>query len=91
MEKLYTSKTLLKMAGGRMDTTHPTPLDPPLAISYRNHQKSQAYFSHLAPLILFVFTKKHSQKEGSMAQWSSPKHAPASADVLFSLTFSAEL
>ena len=26
MEKLYTSKTFLKMAGGRMHTSHPTPL-----------------------------------------------------------------
>ena len=53
MEKLYTSKTFLKMAGGMMYTPHPTPLDPSLAISHRNYQKSQAYFSHLAPLILF--------------------------------------
>ena len=58
MEKLYISKTLLKMAGGRMDTLHPTPLDPPLVISFGNHQKSLVYFSHLAPLILFFFTKK---------------------------------
>ena len=60
MEKLYTSKTFLKMAGGRTHTPHPTPL----AISYRNHHKSLAYFSHLAPLILFFFTKRQSQKEG---------------------------
>ena len=40
MEKLYTSKTFLKMTDGRMHTFHPTPLDPPLAISYRNQQKS---------------------------------------------------
>ena len=33
MGKMYTSKTLLKMAGGRMLTFHPTPLDPPLVIS----------------------------------------------------------
>ena len=63
MEKLYTSKAFLKMAGGRMHTSHPTPLDPPLATSYRNHQNSLIYFSHLAPLILFFFTKKQSQKE----------------------------
>ena len=43
MEKLYTSKTFSKMAGGRMHTSHPTPLDPPLAISYKNHQKSLTY------------------------------------------------
>ena len=61
MEKLYTSRTLLKMAGGWMHTPHPTLLDPPLAISYRNHQKSMAYFSHLAPLVFF-FTKGQSQK-----------------------------
>ena len=64
MEKLYTSKAFLKMAGEKMHTPHPTPLDPHLAISYRNHQKSLAYFSHLALLILFIFTKKPSQKGG---------------------------
>ena len=64
MEKLYTSKPFLKMAGGRMHTLHPNPLDPPLAISYRNHQKSVGYFGHLAPLVLFFFTKSQSQKGG---------------------------
>ena len=38
MEKFYTSKTFLKMAGGMMHTPHPTSL----AISYRIHQKSLA-------------------------------------------------
>ena len=61
MEKLCTSKTLLKIAGGKMHP-HLTPLDPPLAVSYRNDQKSLVYFSHLAPLILFFLTKKQSQK-----------------------------
>ena len=60
MEKLYTSKTFLKMAGGRMHTPHPTPL----AINYRNHQKSLAYFSQLAPLVLFFFAKRQSEKGG---------------------------
>ena len=58
MEKLYTSKTFFKMAGGRMHIPHPTPFYPPLAISYRNYQKSLAYFSHLAPLILFSSVAK---------------------------------
>ena len=40
------------------------PVDPSLAIIYGNHQKSQVYFSHLAPLILFFFTKRQSQKGG---------------------------
>ena len=65
MEKLYTSKTFLKMAGGRMHTPHPDLL----TISHRNHQKSLAYLSHLAPLILFIFTKRQSQR-GGMAQCS---------------------
>ena len=38
-----------------------TPLDSFLAISYRNHQKRVAYFSHLAPLVLFLCTKRQSQ------------------------------
>ena len=46
-----------------MLTPHPTPLDPPLAINYRNHQKSLVYFSHLTPLISFL-RKGLSQKEG---------------------------
>ena len=58
MEKLYTSKTFSKIAGERMHTPYPTPL----AISYKNYQQNLAYFSHLAPLILFVFTKRQSQK-----------------------------
>ena len=62
MEKLYTSKTFSKMVGGRRYTLSYPP-DPPLAISYKNHQKSLAYFSHLAPLILFFFTKRQSEKE----------------------------
>ena len=48
MDKLYTSKTHLKMAGGKMYTPgpHPIPLDLPLAMSYGSHQKSLAYFSY---------------------------------------------
>ena len=57
MEKLYTSKTFLKIVGGRMYSPHPTPLYPPLAISYRNYQKGLAYFSHLTPLVLFFLLK----------------------------------
>ena len=80
MAKLYSSKTFSKMAGGSMHSKHTpdlTPLDSPLAISYKNHQKNLAYFSHLAPLILIFFTKRQSQKEGAMAQCYLPKHDPA--------------
>ena len=64
MEKLYALTTFLKMANGRMHISHPIPLDPPLAISYGKHQKSLAYFSHLAPLVLFFFTKRQSKTGG---------------------------
>ena len=67
MEKLHTSKTFLKMAGGKMHnrpTPHSTPLCSPQAISYRNHEKSLVYFSHLAPLILF-FLLRGRVKKGS--------------------------
>ena len=60
MENLYASKIFLKMVVGRMHTPHPIPLDPPLAISYGNHQKSLAHFSHLVPLVLFFFAKRQS-------------------------------
>ena len=69
MEKLYALTTFLKMAGGRMHTFHPIPLDPPLAISCVNQQKSLAYFSHSAVgtigFVLFCFfAKRQSQKGG---------------------------
>ena len=64
MEKLYRlhQKHFPKWpAGGCIAYPHPTTsLDPPLAISYKNHQKSVVYFSHLAPLILLFFTKRQS-------------------------------
>ena len=64
MEKFYTSKAFLKMVGGRMLTPHPISQYPPLATRHRNHQKSLASFSHLAPLNLFFLTKRQSQKKG---------------------------
>ena len=76
METLYISKTFLKMVGRKMHTPHRTPLDPPLAIIYRNHEKSLAYFSHLAALILFLFTKRQSKKGGQGTMPPPPKYAP---------------
>ena len=64
MEKLFTAKTFLKMAGGRMHTRYPISLDQPLDISYRNHQKNLAYFSHLAALILFFLLKCRVERVG---------------------------
>ena len=45
-----------------MHSSHPNFLDLYLAIIYGNNQESLAYFGHLAPLILFFFTKRQSQK-----------------------------
>ena len=45
-------------------TPHPTLLNPPLAISYRNHQKSLAYFNHLAQLILLFLLKDKCERGG---------------------------
>ena len=50
------------------------PLDPSLAISYKNHRKSLAYFSHLARLILFFFTKRQ-KKGGGGHNAPPPKYA----------------
>ena len=71
-------KIYLKVAGGRMHNPHPTPLDPLLAISYRNHHKSLAYFSHLAPLVVLSYNKAESKR----GAWPNapplpPKNAPA--------------
>ena len=76
MEKLYTSKVFLKMAGERMHIPHPTPLYPPLAISYRNYQKSLAYFSHLAPLILFFYEKAKLKGVAWLNATPTHKYAP---------------
>ena len=51
-----------------MHAPHPTilsPLYPPLAISYRNHQRRVAYFSHLAPLILIFLLKGRIKGRGA--------------------------
>ena len=65
------------MAGGRMHILYPTPLNSYLAMCYRNHQKNLAYFSHLAPLVLFFFTKRQCQKGGgAWYNGLAPKYAP---------------
>ena len=67
MEKLYKSKVFLKTAAGELDTPrlHPTSLYPHLAISYRNYQKSLAYFSNSASLILFFLVNGKVKRGGA--------------------------
>ena len=75
MEKLYTSKTLLKMAGGRMHTPHSTPLDPPLANGHKLQKPSKkpGVFQSLDTINFFIFLLKGRVKRGEgMAQCSSP-------------------
>ena len=48
-----------------MHISRPIPLDLPLAIGYRNHQKSLTYFSHLALLVLFFLLKGRVKKGGA--------------------------
>ena len=74
MEKLYTSKTFLKMDGERM---HTLILFLGSVPGHKLHQKILAYFSHLAPLVLFFFTKRPSQKGGPWHNGPVPKYAPA--------------
>ena len=76
MEKLYASKTFLKMVGGRVHIPHPTLLDSPLTISYRNHQKSLAYFSHLASLLLLFLLNGRVKKGGAWHNGPLPKYSP---------------
>ena len=87
MKKLYTSKSFLKTTGGGIDTSHLSPLDQPLAISWG---KESGYFNHSAPLILFFFTKRQSQKG---EPWhNAPLNALLRSQMFFfALTFSAEL
>ena len=81
-KKLYASKIFLKMAGGRMHILYPTPLDLPVAISYRNHQKNLAYFSHFAPLVLF-FSLKGRVKRGGIGGGTGGAEGALAPPVLF--------
>ena len=58
MEKLYKSKTFLKMAGGRMHTPHPTHLDLPLNINkLQKPSKKPGIFTLLIrPTCIIFFT-----------------------------------
>ena len=58
--KILYIKNIFENGWWGMHTPHPTSIDPPMVISYRYH----TYFSHLAALILFFFTKRKSQRGG---------------------------
>ena len=54
MEKLYASKTILKMAGGRMHTPHPTPGSIP-GHKLRKPSKESGIFQSLGTIIIVLF------------------------------------
>ena len=70
------------MTGRRMHTSHSSPTPPGSAPDHKLQKPSKeslAYFSHLAPLVLFFFTKKQSQKGEAWHNGFAPlpKYAPA--------------
>ena len=79
MEKLLTSKTFLKMAGGRMHTPHPTPLDPPPGHKLQKPSKKSGIFQSLGTIIFVLFLLKSRVKRGGGGHgtMAPPKYAPA--------------
>ena len=71
--KFYTLKTFLKMADGRVNTSHPspTPLDPPFSPDHKPQKPSKEFGIFQSPgTISFVlfYSKAESRKGGGMAQ-----------------------
>ena len=64
MEKLYTSKALLKMANGWMHSPHPIPLYPPLSHKLQKLLKESGIFQSLVAISFVLFTRR----DGPMAQ-----------------------
>ena len=54
MEKLYTSKTFLKMAGGGMHTPHPTPRSAP-GHKLQQPSKESGIFQSLGTINFVLF------------------------------------
>ena len=68
MEKLYTSKALLKMASGRMHSPHSIPLYPHQGHKLQKLTKKSGVFQSLGTINFVLFTKMLSQK-GGMSPW----------------------
>ena len=77
MEKLYTSKTFLKMAGGRMHTPHPNPPHPPLANGHKLQKpsKESGMFQPLSTISFFFLLKGRVKRGGGHGKMP-PKYAP---------------
>ena len=86
MEKLYTSKTCLKMAVGGWISL----ILPPGSASgrkLRKLSKESGLFHNLAPLILFFFTERQSQRGGGASPNAPPKYAPGYRFGIFWIRF----
>ena len=63
MKKLYTSKTILKMAGGRMHTSHPT-LGLATGHKLQKPSKESGMFQSLGTISFVLFLLKGRVKKG---------------------------
>ena len=77
MEKLYISKTFLKMTGGRMHTPHPTYL-PVSASGHKLQKPSKKFgiFQSLGTINFVLFTKRQSQRGEGREHGPPPKYVP---------------
>ena len=70
-------KTFLKMTGGRMHAPHPTPVSAPGQWLQKPSKESGIFQSLDIISILFLFTKRQSQKgRGAWDNGPAPKYAP---------------
>ena len=67
MIKLYTSKTFLKMAGGRMHTPHPTPRGSAPGHKLQKPSKESGMFQSLGTIcsVFFFYCKTESKGWGA--------------------------
>ena len=64
MEKLYTSKTFSKMAGGRMHTTHPTPPESAPGHTLQKPSKESGTFQSLGTISCSCLLKDKVKRGG---------------------------
>ena len=78
MEKLYTSKAFLKMAGGRMHTPHPTPGSVP-GRKLQKPSKESGILQSLGTVNFVLFYKKAQSKREDYGPMPPcpPKYATA--------------
>ena len=76
MEKLYTSKTFLKMTGGRMYTPHPTPFGSAPGHKLQKPSKESGMFQSLGTISFVLFLLKARVKKRGHGTMAPSKYAP---------------